>query len=105
MMVTTSPSRPADRRREDAPDATTVDEAVGGALSATVCTPPYLLGAGILMLGSNVLLIPGIFLLALGATLQAGATGAVRAIKMSATLITAPRSKPEAAGRPEQGSS
>ena len=65
---------------------------VGGALSATVCTPPYLLGRlGILMLGSSLLLIPGIFVLALGVTLQAGATGAVRAIKMSATLTTTPR--------------
>jgi hypothetical protein len=62
---------------------------LGGALSVTVCTPPYLLGrVGILMLGSRILLIPGIFVLALGFTLQAGATGAVRAIKMSATLTT-----------------
>jgi hypothetical protein len=60
---------------------------VGGALGATVCTPPYLLGRlGILMLGSKVLLIPGILLFALGTMLQAGATGAVRAIKMSASL-------------------
>ena len=60
---------------------------VTGALSATVCTPPYVLGrVGILMLGSSVLLLPGIFLLAIGITLQAGATGAVRAIKLSATL-------------------
>jgi hypothetical protein len=63
---------------------------VTGALSATVCTPPYLLGRlGILMLGSSILLLPGIVLLAVGVTLQAGATGAVRAIKLSATL-TAP---------------
>jgi hypothetical protein len=68
--------------------------AVGGALSATVCTPPYLLGRlGILMLGSSALLvlIPGIFVLALGVTLQAGATGAVRAVKMSATLTATRR--------------
>jgi uncharacterized membrane protein len=68
--------------------------AVGGALSATVCTPPYLLGRlGILMLGSSALLILilGVFLLALGVTLQAGATGAVRAIKMSATLTATRR--------------
>ena len=65
---------------------------VGGALSATVCTPPYMLGRlGILMLGSSLWFIPGIFVLALGVTLQAGATGAVRAIKMSATLTTAGR--------------
>ena len=37
------------------------------------------------------LVIPGIFVFALGVTLQAGATGAVRAIKMSATLTTAGR--------------
>ena len=76
---------------------------VTGALSATVCTPPYILGRlGILMLGSSILLIPGILLLALGLTLQAGATGAVRAIKMSVTLTTSPRPKPEAVGRPQQ---
>jgi len=63
--------------------------AVGGALSVTVCTPPYLLGRlGILMIGSSTLLVLvlGAFLLAFGVTLQAGATGSVRAIKMSATL-------------------
>jgi N-acetylmuramoyl-L-alanine amidase len=61
--------------------------ALGAALGATVCTPPYLLGRlGILMLGSKYLLIPGIVALTLGFTLQAGATGAVRAIKMSLTL-------------------
>ncbi len=65
---------------------------VGGALSATVCTPPYVLGRlGILMLGSSLLFIPGIFVLALGVTLQASATGAVRAIKMSVTLATTHR--------------
>ena len=83
---------------------------VGGALSATVCTPPYILGRlGILMLGSSLLFIPGIFVLALGVTLQAGATGAVRAIKMSATLMIAPRPGPppsnpeQAQDRPARG--
>jgi hypothetical protein len=66
--------------------------AIGGILGAVICTPPYVLGRiGILMLGSSVLLIPGIVLLALGATLQAGATGAVKAIKMSAKLLPAER--------------
>lgn len=61
---------------------------VGGLIGATVCAPPYLLGrVGILMLGSKALLIPGILVLAVAATLQAGATGAVRAIKMSAALV------------------
>jgi hypothetical protein len=61
---------------------------VGGVVGATICTPPYLLGRlGILMLGSQVLRIPGVVVLAVGATLQAGATGAVRAIKMSVALV------------------
>ncbi len=65
--------------------------ALGAALGTTVCTPPYLLGRlGILMLGSKALLIPGIVLLVFGFTLQAGATGAVRAIKMSLKLTGAP---------------
>jgi len=68
--------------------------AVGGALSMTVCTPPYILGRlGILALGSSAVLvfILGLFAVSLGVTLQAGATGAVRAIKMSATLTAARR--------------
>jgi hypothetical protein len=61
--------------------------AIGGILGATVCTPPYLLGRlGILMLGSKVLFVPGLFVLTIGVTLQAGATGAVRAIKLSTKL-------------------
>lgn len=62
--------------------------AISGALGSVVCTPPYLLGrVGILMLGSHSLLIPGIILLAVGFTLESGATGAVKAIKMSAKLV------------------
>jgi hypothetical protein len=62
--------------------------AVGGALSALVCTPPYLLGrVGILMLGTSALLIPGIAVVAIAATLQAGATGAVKTVKMTAKLV------------------
>lgn len=71
--------------------------AVGGAIGATVCTPPYLLGRlGLLMIGSSgvAIVILGIFTLAIGVTLQAGATGAVRAIKMSTKLM---------AGRPTGG--
>jgi hypothetical protein len=75
--------------------------AIGGAIGATVCTPPYLLGRlGLLMLGSKVLLIPGIFVFAIGITLQAGATGAVRAIKLSVSLTAGHRleSAPPKAG-------
>lgn len=64
--------------------------ALGTALGTTVCTPPYLLGRiGILMLGSKILFLPGVVAIVIGFTLQAGATGAVRAIKMSVKL-TAP---------------
>ena len=83
-------AKPAKQSRRDKLSTT----AVSGALSATVCTPPYVLGRlGILALGSSAVLvfILGIFALALGVTLQAGATGAVRAIKMSATLTGARR--------------
>ena len=63
--------------------------AVGGALGAVVCTPPYALGRiGIYMLDSHTLFILGIIVLTVGLTLQAGATGAVKAIKMSAKLVS-----------------
>jgi hypothetical protein len=69
--------------------------AVGGTLGAVVCTPPYLLGrAGILMLGSSSLLIPGIVVVTFAATLQAGATGAVKTVNMSAKLIAPDVSNP-----------
>jgi hypothetical protein len=56
-------------------------------LGTTVSTPPYLLGrAGILMLGSKALFIPGILLLVGGAVLQMGATGTVRAVKFGAAF-------------------
>jgi hypothetical protein len=65
---------------------------VGGAISITVCTPPYALGRiGVLMLGSHVLLIPGLLVLLVAVTLQAGATGAVSALKMSVSLTPARR--------------
>jgi hypothetical protein len=69
--------------------------AVGGILGAVVCSPPYLLGRiGILMLGSHTLFLLGIVLLSVGLVLEAGATSAVKAIKMSAKLV---------AGRPVGG--
>lgn len=62
---------------------------VGGAIGGVVCTPPYLLGRiGVLMLGSKVLFIPGVILLIIGGTLEAGTVGAVRTIKMSAKLVS-----------------
>jgi hypothetical protein len=70
--------------------------AVGGAIGAIVCTPPYVVGRiGILLLGSRVFVL-GVVLIAVGFTLQAGATGAVKAIKMSAKLVAGnvPRAEP-----------
>jgi hypothetical protein len=71
---------------------------LGSALGVMVSAPPYLLGRiGLLMIGSPVLLVPGIILFALGVTLQAGATGAVKAVKMGAKLTA-----PAAAARAER---
>ena len=62
---------------------------VGGTIGAVVCTPPYVLGRiGLIMLGSRALFVPGVILFIIGLTLQAGATGAVKAIKMSAKLVS-----------------
>ena len=62
---------------------------MGGAIGAVVCTPPYVLArVGLLMLGSHTLFILGCVILAVGLTLQAGATGAVKAVKMSAKLVS-----------------
>jgi hypothetical protein len=73
------------RSRRDKLTATVVGAAIGG----VICTPPYLLGRiGILMLGSTWLLIPGIILLVIGGTLEAGAVGAVKTVKMSAKLVS-----------------
>jgi hypothetical protein len=62
---------------------------VGGIVGAVVCTPPYLLGRlGIIMLGwSSTFVVIGVILLAVGLTLQAGATGAVKTVKMTAKLV------------------
>jgi len=77
--------------------------AVGGAIGAVVCTPPYVLGrVGLLMLGSHTLFILGCVVLAIGVTLQAGATGAVKAIKMSAKLVSGSRQPAGDDSPPEQ---
>jgi hypothetical protein len=60
---------------------------VGSALGAVVSTPAYLLGRiGLLMIGSPFLRFPGFLIFLLGFTLQAGATSAVKAVKMGAKL-------------------
>ncbi|MGZ4280847.1 MAG: hypothetical protein ACXVEM_01590 [Gaiellaceae bacterium] len=74
--------------------------AIGGTLGAIVCTPAYVIGRlGILLLGSNVLFVLGVVLLVLGFALEAGATGAVKALKMSAKLA-AGKGAGQSAGSP-----
>jgi hypothetical protein len=70
--------------------------AVGGAVGAVVCSPPYMLGRfGILMLGWHYLFWVGIVLIVIGATLQTAATSAVKAVKFSAKLVGTPGKIPE----------
>jgi len=75
---------------------------VAGAFGAVICAPAYLIGRiGVLLLGSHVVVVfvLGVVLLAVGLALQAGATGAVKAIKMSAKLVAGnPPSDPAGAG-------
>ena len=61
--------------------------AVTGLFGAIVCTPPYAIArAGIYLLGGATLPL-GVVLLVIGLMLEAGATGAVKAIKVSAKLL------------------
>jgi hypothetical protein len=65
---------------------------VGGVVGAIICTPPYVLGRiGLILLGSHELFVLGGILFAIGLTLQAGATGAVKTVKMSAKLVSGNR--------------
>jgi len=65
--------------------------AVGGAVGAVVCSPPYMLGrVGILMLGWPYVFWLGVVFIIIGATLQTGATSAVKAVKFSAKLVGHP---------------
>jgi hypothetical protein len=68
--------------------------AVAGAVGAVVCSPPYMLGRlGILMLGwHGVFFWLGVICIAIGVTLQTGATSAVKAVKFSAKLVGKPAS-------------
>ena len=62
---------------------------VGSTIGAVICTPPYILGrVGLLMLGSKALWPLGVIFFAVGLTLEAGATGAVKAVRMSAKLVS-----------------
>lgn len=63
--------------------------AVTGAFGAVVCAPPYVFARiGLVLLGSSGYLFGlGVGLLVVGLILQAGATGAVKAVKVSAKLL------------------
>jgi hypothetical protein len=62
--------------------------AVAAAFGALLSAPPYALSRlGILMLGWGWLFVPGLLVLTFGVSLEAGATGAVKTIKMSARLV------------------
>lgn len=69
--------------------------AVSGLLGLLLAAPPYLLGRiGLLMIGLPVLRFPGFVVFLFAATLQAGATSAVRAVKMGARLGAPPSPQP-----------
>jgi hypothetical protein len=70
--------------------------AVVGAFSVIVCAPPYAVArTGLRLLDSHALFWVGVALLVIGLTLEAGATGAVKAIKVSAKLLVGrPRHAP-----------
>ena len=71
--------------------------AVTGLFGAIVCTPPYLIARGGLALLSSSALFPlGVALLVIGLMLEAGATGAVKAIKVSAKLLVGRSPQPPA---------
>jgi uncharacterized membrane protein len=75
----------SERSRRDKLSAT----AIGGAIGALVCSPPYTLGRiAILMLGSHRLRVLAVLLLAVAVVLQTGATTATKAVKFSAKLVT-----------------
>ena len=62
--------------------------AVGGAVGAVICSPPYMLGrVALLMIGSHRFFYLAIVILAIAVVLQTGATSAVKAVKMSAKIV------------------
>jgi hypothetical protein len=63
--------------------------AVTGTFGAIVCAPAYVIARiGLVLLGVDRLFGLGVALLVVGLILQAGATGAVKAVKVSAKLLT-----------------
>jgi hypothetical protein len=78
--------------------------AVGGAMGAVICSPPYTLGRlGILMLGWHGVFWLGVIFIVIGVLLQTGVTSAVKAVKFSAKLIGNPTTVVEADAAGEAG--
>lgn len=62
---------------------------VAGAVGLVVAAPPYVLGrVGVLMLGVRLLFIPGLVVVTVAVTLEAGATVAVKSVKMTSKLVS-----------------
>jgi hypothetical protein len=62
--------------------------AVGGAMSAVLCSPPYALGRlGIVLLGTSHFFAVGLVLLIIAVPIQAGAVSATKAVKVSSKLL------------------
>jgi hypothetical protein len=92
-------AKPADRAgRRDKLAATALAGLVGG----IICTPPYVISrVGEGFLGSHSLFELGVALIAVGLILEAGATGAVKTIKVSTKLLG--RQSPAAPGGQADG--
>jgi hypothetical protein len=96
------PARLVGMKKKRSRRDTLAASAVGGAVEAVVCSPPYMLGRlGILMLGWSGLFWLAVILIVIGATLQTGVTSAVKAVKFSAKLI----GTPDASTSPAEASS
>jgi hypothetical protein len=82
--------------------------AVGGAIGAVICSPPYALGRiAIIMIGSHTFRYLAVLLLVIAVVLQTGATSAVKAVKMSAKIVagtTPDEADAEVFGGPTVGS-
>ena len=62
--------------------------AVGGAIGAVICSPPYALGRiALIMIGSHTFRYLAVLLLIIAVVLQTGATSAVKAVKMSSKIV------------------
>jgi hypothetical protein len=78
------------------PDASRRDKLfasiVAGILGVVVVAPPYILGrVGVLMLSVRLLFLPGLIFVSIAVALEAGATVAVKSVKMTSKLAPGER--------------